>query len=261
MCSARRSGCPVAPWLPAQCRSRRSRLVGCGNFGASPNPPSLASKFLSSSWRAVSSGAALMVARSRSAVHGLQGIDQRGVLGADLFRVCGEIVGDALQHFAERRHAMARRVGEVGTGEERHLVVRCQKHRQRPAAGTPGQQRVCGLVNLVEIGPFFAIDLDIDELLVHLHGGLRVLERLVGHDMAPVAGGITDRQQDRLVFAARFFQRFRAPRVPVDRVVGVLQQVGTGLAGEVVAVFVCVHAAEFTCKALYYRRSLVGCRV
>jgi hypothetical protein len=58
---------------------------------------------------------------------------------------------------------------------------------------------VGGLVDLVEVGSFFAIDLDIDEALVHRlrHGG--IFERLVRHHVAPVTGGIADRQQDGLV--------------------------------------------------------------
>ena len=59
-----------------------------------------------------------------------------------------------------------------------------------------------------------------------------VLERLVRHHVAPVARRVPDRQQDRLVLGAGPGERLLAPRVPVDRVVGVLAQVRAGLVGE-----------------------------
>ena len=61
---------------------------------------------------------------------------------------------------------------------------------------------------------------------------VRVLERLVRHHVAPVARRVADRQEDRLVLGRARRERLLAPRVPVDRVVGVLAQVRAGLAGE-----------------------------
>jgi len=40
-----------------------------------------------------------------------------------------------------------------------------------------------GLVDLVEVGPLLAIDLDVDEEPVHHLGDARVLEALVRHDV------------------------------------------------------------------------------
>ncbi len=82
-----------------------------------------------------------------------------------------------------------------------------------------------GLVDLVEIGPFFAVDLDVDEMLVHHPGGLGILEGFMGHDVAPVAGGVADGEQNRFVFPASPLQGFLAPRIPVHGVVGVLLKV------------------------------------
>ena len=45
------------------------------------------------------------------------------------------------------------------------------------------------------------------------------------HDMAPVTGGITDREKDRLVLLARFREGFFAPWIPVHRIVSVLEKV------------------------------------
>jgi len=64
------------------------------------------------------------------------------------------------------------------------MVVVGQKHRQRPAAGSPVTDLKGGLVNLVEIGPFLTVHLDIDEQFVHHLGGGFILEGFMGHDMA-----------------------------------------------------------------------------
>src|SRR6185436_20977117 len=45
------------------------------------------------------------------------------------------------------------------------------------------------------------------------------------HDVAPVAGRITDRQEDGFVLCARGLQRFLSPRIPVDRIARVLLQI------------------------------------
>src|SRR3990167_3176847 len=50
--------------------------------------------------------------------------------------------------------------------------------------------------------------------------------------MAPVTGGIADGQKDRLVLALRRLERLRTPGTPPDRVVGVLQEIGTFFGAE-----------------------------
>src|SRR5436190_321769 len=86
----------------------------------------------------------------------------------------------------------------------------------------------------VEIRPLLAVDLDADETLVHHRGRRLVLERLVLHHVAPVARGVTDREQDRLVFFPRARERLLAPLVPVDRVVRMLEQVRAGCLGQAI---------------------------
>ena len=133
-----------------------------------------------------------------------------------------------LQHLAEGGHAHPRLRREVGAAVER-LAVGRQEHGHRPAA-VPGSELDDGVhVDGVEVGPLLAVDLDVHEQPVHQLRGLGVLERLVRHHVAPVAGGVADREQDRPVLPPRPLQRLLAPRVPVHRVVGVLQQVGAGL--------------------------------
>jgi hypothetical protein len=96
------------------------------------------------------------------------------------------------QQFGESAQAVARGLGKIRAAEK-GLLLRREKHRQRPAATPPRQQRVRRLVYLIEVGPFFPIDLDVDEKLVHMRGHGLVLERLVRHHMAPVARRVADR--------------------------------------------------------------------
>ena len=67
-------------------------------------------------------------------------------------------------------------------------------------------------VDGVHVGTLLPVDLDGDEALVDLLGGLVVLERLVGHDVAPVTGGVADGQEDGTVLGARPGEGLVAPR-------------------------------------------------
>ena len=127
---------------------------------------------------------------------------------------------------------MARGRGIVGSPIER-LAARRQEDGHRPAA-VPRQRLYRLHVEGVEVGALLAIDLDRHEQVVDQGGGRLVLERLVGHDVAPVAGRIADREEDRLVLGPREGERLLAPRIPIDRVVPVLEQIGARLVGEVV---------------------------
>ena len=122
---------------------------------------------------------------------------------------------------------------KIGAGQDRQLL-RGQEYRQRPAACRACGQLVRGLVDLVDVRALFPVDLDVDVEGVHQPGGGLVLKRLVRHDVAPVAGGVADGQQDGLVLIPRPLKRSLVPGQPVHRVVGVLQQVGTGFVGELV---------------------------
>ncbi len=80
-------------------------------------------------------------------------------------------------------------------------------------------------VDLVDVRPFFAIDFDVDEQLVHDAGGAVVLEAFVRHHVAPVTGGVADGKQDRLAALLCIRQRFGSPRPPIDRIVFVLKEI------------------------------------
>ena len=138
------------------------------------------------------------------------------------------------EHLPERRQPVPRLGREVRAAEER-LALGSQEDRQRPAA-VAGHRHHRVHVDRVHVGPLLAIDLDVDEALVHQRRRLLVLERLVRHHVAPVAGRVADREQDRLVLARARRERLLAPRVPVDRVVRVLQEVRAGLVGQAIHV-------------------------
>src|ERR1700691_4103017 len=91
-------------------------------------------------------------------------------------------------------------------------------------------------VDLIDVWTFLAIDFDVDEKLVHHRGGGVVLETLVRHHMAPMAGRIADREQDWFGGAFCFCQRLRTPRPPRDRIALVLKQIRTRLAREAIVV-------------------------
>src|SRR5690606_24440149 len=61
-----------------------------------------------------------------------------------------------------------------------------------------------------------------------------ILERLVRHYVAPMAGRVANAEQDGPVLGASALERFVAPRIPIDGIVGVLAQVGTAGGGETI---------------------------
>ena len=131
---------------------------------------------------------------------------------------------------AERGHAAPGPVRVVGAAVER-LAVGGQEHGHGPAAPAgEGLDRVH--VDGVHVGPLLPVHLHVDEQLVHHRSGVWVLEGLVGHHVAPVAARVADRQQHGPVPLDGGGEGLGAPRVPVDRVVAVLAQVGAGLAVE-----------------------------
>ena len=142
-------------------------------------------------------------------------------------------VGERSQHLDERRHAALGLAREVGPAEE-GLAVGRQHAGHRPSALT-GHRLGGGHVDRVDIGSLLAVDLDAHEVLVEVVRGLVVLERLVRHDVAPVAGGVADAEQHGHVPRARLLEGVVAPLPPVDRVVGVLEQVRAGGACQAVA--------------------------
>ncbi len=171
----------------------------------------------------------------RRRLHLAEHLDQRVALPAHVVAVLAVILRDAFQQVLERRHAVLGCRREIRAAEERPLVIGREKHGERPATPALRQHLVRRLVDAVEVGTLLAVHLHVHEQLVHEGGRGLVLERLVGHDVAPVAGRITDREQDRLALGACLLESLGSPRIPVHRVAGVLEEVGACLAREAVA--------------------------
>ena len=121
---------------------------------------------------------------------------------------------------------------EIRAAEER-LTIGRQEHGHGPSAASGG-----GLneqhVDAVDVRPLLAIHFYGDEIFIEDARDLLVFERLALHHVAPVAGRVSDRQKDRLVFARGRFERLVAPGIPVHWIVRVLEEVGTLSAGQVV---------------------------
>ena len=162
-------------------------------------------------------------------VPGAQGLGGGGRVlgqgGGDLLGPVRHVAALALPGPRDVQHQLPELVArEVGAAEER-LAPAGHEHRHRPAALARHRLRR-GHVDRVHVGAFLPVHLYRDHVLVEQRGGLRILERFVGHDVAPVAGGVADREHDGNVAPGGLGERLVAPGPPVDRVVRMLEQVG-----------------------------------
>ena len=143
-------------------------------------------------------------------------------------------LGHALEQAWEGGHAVAVLGRKVGAPVERHAIGREEDGHGPAAVPRHGLDRLH--VDLVHVGALLAVHLDVHEELVHEGGGVLVLEGLALHDVAPVAGGVADGQQHRLVLGPRALQSLRAPRIPVHGIVRVLEKIRARLLREAVGV-------------------------
>ncbi len=150
-----------------------------------------------------------------------------------LFAFLVPIIRDCGQDLRKARSPITGIRREIRAAPER-LSVRRQEHGQRPAT-LLAQQLKRMLVYGIDIGAFLPVDLHVDIKVVHLRRDFVVFEAFMRHDVAPVAGGVADRQQDGLVLVPRGGEGLRPPAVPVHRIVGMLQKIGTGFFGQAVA--------------------------
>ncbi len=134
-------------------------------------------------------------------------------------------VEHGIEHGVETGHAARGLGGPIGAAVKR-LLVGSEKHRHRPTAAA--RQALHGVhVNLIDVGALFAVDLDADEVVVELLGDLRVLEAFMLHDVAPMARRIADGEKYRPIEFLCRREGFRAPGVPIDRIVLMLKEVRT----------------------------------
>ena len=137
---------------------------------------------------------------------------QRLVLLAQVVAVVAVVFGDAQQDVLERRQPEARLLREVGAAEEGPLIVVGQEHGERPAAAALRQHLLCDLVDLVDVGPLLAVDLDVDECSLRMRGGGLVFEALMGRYVAPVTGVISHAQVNGFSVRSRLLECLRSPR-------------------------------------------------
>ena len=121
-----------------------------------------------------------------------------------------------LKQLQETGPAMALARWKVSSAEE-GFEVRRQENIERPAARAGGRLHK-GHINLIHIGPLFAVHFDADEMLVQEPGHFLALEGFSFHHVTPMASRVTNADEDRLVLLPRFGERFLAPREPVHRV-------------------------------------------
>ena len=142
--------------------------------------------------------------------------DARLVIAVGVAELLADLRESRASEFVGRR--------EIGAADDRQGIGG-EPDIEWPAALAGGRLHK-GHVGGVYVRALFAVYFDIDEISVHHIGDRFVLEGLALHHMAPMAGGVTDGEQDELVLLFRFRESLLAPRHPIDRVVRVLEEVG-----------------------------------
>jgi len=127
---------------------------------------------------------------------------------------------------------MERLIGKVRAGKE-GPPIGVEPHRHRPTA-LSRHRLDCLHVDGVDVGPFLAIDFDVHKEPVHLFSSLRVLERLMGHDMTPVTGRVSNAKQYGDIAISRLGERLVTPLVPIDRIIHVLEEIRRGGVGKTI---------------------------
>ena len=175
-----------------------------------------------------------LVAQRRQARLGRLPAQRRGPLrqrGGDPPGLPDDAVAVIVPGFRHPAHEALEDIArEVGPGIER-LALRGHEHRHRPAA-LAGHRLGGGHVDGVHVGALLAVDLDRHQVLVQQLGGWRILEGLVRHHVAPVAGGIADREQHRYIPRPGLRERLLGPGPPIDRIARVLEQIRAGRVAE-----------------------------
>ena len=187
---------------PSRCSpraSRNSRRSRRGNFGAPPQAAAARCRSVAAALAAASSsscGAERGSADGRSRAPPREPLD--GLPASRRSRRAALAPAPRRRPRSTWRKPACRGAARAGS--------RCRR-RTGPASGSrktvSGQpplagHRLHGLhVDRVDVRALLAVDLDADEVLVHERRGLGVLEGLALHHVAPVAGGVADREQDR----------------------------------------------------------------
>jgi hypothetical protein len=130
---------------------------------------------------------------------------------------------DGRQDFWKSRPALGIGGWEICPGEKRPQIGGEENaHRPSPLLGDDLDGRH---VKLIDVRALLAIHFDVDECPVHLLGNRVVFEAFAFHDVAPVAGAVSDGQKNRPILPPGTLQRFIAPGIPIHRIVRVLEEI------------------------------------
>ncbi len=139
-----------------------------------------------------------------------------------------------LENRSKSRTAIAIVRREIGAAKE-WPPFRREKYRHRPSASA-GRSLHEKHIDSIDVRPLLAVHFHRDEIFIQNLGDFLIFERLALHDVAPVAGGVSDGKKDGFVFARRFGEGLVAPRVPIHGIVRVLQKIGALFLSETIGV-------------------------
>ena len=128
-----------------------------------------------------------------------------------------------LQQLQQSRLTVAAVLGKICAGKERFLL-RCEQYGHRPAAGAC-HRLADSHIHCVNVGPLLPVHLDAYKMFVELCRHLLIFKGFVGHYMTPMASGVAYAEKNGFVLAFGPRKRLVAPRIPIHRIVLVLQQV------------------------------------
>jgi hypothetical protein len=134
------------------------------------------------------------------------------------------------QHALESRPPVAVVAGKIGSSEKRLALGGQHRGQGPPVLATNGGD--CGLVARIHIRTLVAVDLDRDKVFVDDRGQPGIFVALAVHHVTPVAPHGADIQQDGFVFSGCAGKGFRAPFMPLDRLVHGGSEIRRGGFGE-----------------------------
>ena len=120
----------------------------------------------------------------------------------DFFAVVHPQLFDLPAYIYQTRASAAAVFGQIGGGEKR-LLFRRHENTKRPTAAS-GQHLTGGHIDCIDIRALLAIHLYTDKGVIQVTCSFFVLKRFFFHDVAPVAGGISDGKKNRLVLRSGF---------------------------------------------------------
>ncbi|OPX75016.1 MAG: hypothetical protein A4E39_00357 [Methanoregulaceae archaeon PtaB.Bin152] len=103
-----------------------------------------------------------------------------------------------------------------------------EKDGERPAPSSR-ECDTCVHVVLVEVRPLLAVELDTDEVIVQESSNHGIRERFLPHHVAPVTRGVPDREKNGFILFPCADKCLVTPGIPVNRIEGMLPEVGRDL--------------------------------